>query len=119
MQALHGAARRVDEALEVLDRGRHRPTLGRLRGGLDMIRDSSPQTRSWYVVRPFTITLMGSGLSGHRQSRGETQSRLTEDRGQGAMRELKAAERALKAEKPGKAGETKEIAACDLTRVRG
>ena len=35
------------------------------------------------------------------------------------MRELKAAERALKAEKPGKAGETKEIAACDLTRVRG
>jgi len=34
------------------------------------------------------------------------------------MRELKAAERALKAEKPGKAGETKEIAACDLTRVR-
>jgi len=35
------------------------------------------------------------------------------------MRELKAAERALNAEKPGKAGETKEIAACDLTRVRG
>ena len=50
-QALHGAARRVDEALEVLDRGRHRaPTLGRLHGGLDMTRDSSPPTRSWYVV---------------------------------------------------------------------
>jgi hypothetical protein len=51
VQALHGAARRVDEALEVLDRGRHRaPALGRLHGGLDMIRNSSPPTRPWCVV---------------------------------------------------------------------